>query len=117
MASAVARSGSERFGFRGIGRLLFPTEPCYLENNFFQRTNAMTTIEKITEKLDEISSRASKRRDVGQLIAALRDAVSTITMLGSPPTRITPKQRLKVCDDAIERIARELGAESLGEPR
>jgi len=70
----------------------------------------MTTIERITEKLDEIASRASRRRDVGQLVVALRDAVSTIAMLGAPPTRMTKKERLKVCDDAIERIAQELGA-------
>ena len=71
----------------------------------------MATIEKITKKLDEIASRASNRRvTVGQLVDALRVAVSTIAMLGAPPTRMTPKQRLKVCDDAIERIARELGA-------
>ena len=71
----------------------------------------MTTLEKVTVKLDEIASRASnRRRDVGQLVDALRVAVSTIAMLGAPPTRMTPKQRLKVCDDAIERIAQELGA-------
>ena len=71
----------------------------------------MTALEKVTLKLDEIASRASnRRRDVGQLVDALRVAVSTIAMLGAPPTRMTPKQRLKVCDDAIERIAQELGA-------
>jgi hypothetical protein len=70
----------------------------------------MATIEKITEKLDEIASRASKRRDVGQLVRALRVAVSTITMLAAPETRMTPEARLKVSDDTIERIARELGA-------
>jgi hypothetical protein len=71
----------------------------------------MTTLEKVTVKLDEIASRASnRRRDVGQLVDALRVAVSTIAMLGAPPTRMTPKQRLKACDDAIERIAQELGA-------
>jgi hypothetical protein len=71
----------------------------------------MTALEKVTVKLDEIASRASNRRpDVGQLVDALRVAVSTIAMLGAPPTRMTPKQRLKVCDDAIERIAQELGA-------
>jgi hypothetical protein len=72
---------------------------------------AMTNIEKITEKLDEIASRAgTRRRDVGQMVDALRVAVSTIVILGAPPTRMTPKERLKVCDDAIERIAQELGA-------
>ena len=70
----------------------------------------MTTIEKITEKLDEIASRASTRRDVGQLVDALRGAVSTIAKLGALPTEMTPKERLKVCDDDIERIAQELGA-------
>jgi hypothetical protein len=70
----------------------------------------MTTLEKVTEKLDEIASRASRRRrDVGQLVDALRAAVSTIVMLGAPPTEMTPEERLKVCDDAIERIAEELG--------
>jgi hypothetical protein len=71
----------------------------------------MTALEKVTVKLDEIASRASnRRRDVGQLVDALRVAVSTIAMLGAPPTRMTPKVRHKVCDDAIERIAQELGA-------
>jgi hypothetical protein len=70
----------------------------------------VTTIEKITEKLDEIASRASTRRDVGQLVDALRGAVSTIAMLGAPPTEIAPEERLRVCDDAFERIAQELGA-------
>ena len=70
----------------------------------------MTALEKVTVKLDEIASRASARRDVPQLVEALRVAVSTIAMLGDPPTRMTPKERLKVCDDAVERIAQELGA-------
>jgi hypothetical protein len=71
----------------------------------------MTALEKVTVKLDEIASRASnRRRDVGQLVDALRVAVSTIAMLGAPPTRMTPEERQKVCDDAIERIAQELGA-------
>jgi hypothetical protein len=70
----------------------------------------MTAIEKIVAKLDEIASRSSTRRDIGQLIAALRDTVSTIAMLGAPPTRMTQKERLRICDDAIERIAQELGA-------
>jgi hypothetical protein len=70
----------------------------------------MSTIDKITAKLDEIASRASTRRDVGQLVYALRGAVSTIAMLGASPTRMTSKERLKVCEDAIERIALELGA-------
>jgi hypothetical protein len=69
-----------------------------------------STIEKITEKLDEIASRAFKRRDVGQLVDALRRAVSTIAELGAPATRMTSRERLRVCDDAIERIAQELGA-------
>jgi hypothetical protein len=89
-----------------------------LDFNFAHKANivpqgtllAMTTIEKITEKLDEMSSRASRRRDVGQLVDALRAAVSTIAMLGTPPTEMTPEERLKVCDDAFERIAQELGA-------
>ena len=71
----------------------------------------MTTLEKVTEKLDEIASRASRRRrDVGQLVDALRGAVSTIAKLGAPPIEMTPEERQKVCDDAIERIAEELGA-------
>jgi hypothetical protein len=70
----------------------------------------LTTIEKIAAKLDEIASRASTRRDVGQLVDALRYAVSTIATLGAPPTEITPEERLKACDDAFERIAQELGA-------
>jgi hypothetical protein len=41
--------------------------------------------------------------------AALRIAVSTVVMLGALPTEITPQERLRICDDAIERIARELG--------
>ena len=73
----------------------------------------MTTIEKITEKLDEIASRASTRRDVGQLVDALRSAVSTIVMLGAPPTQITPEERLRVCYDAMEWIAQELGLSPL----
>jgi hypothetical protein len=72
----------------------------------------MTTIEKITAKLDEIASRASKRRDVGQLVVALRSAVSAITMLGAEPTGMPPEERrLKICADAIERIAQDLGAD------
>jgi hypothetical protein len=70
----------------------------------------LTTIEKIAAKLDEIASRASTRRDVGQLVDALRGAVSAIAKLGALPTEMTPKERLKVCDDGIERIAQELGA-------
>ncbi|MGB6562287.1 MAG: hypothetical protein WBE69_06750 [Candidatus Binataceae bacterium] len=70
----------------------------------------MTTIEKIAAKLDEIASRASTRRDVGQLVDALRDAVSTIVMIGAPPTEMTPEERLRLCYDAMERIAQELGA-------
>ena len=105
---------SERFGVSQDRSLALPNGALLSreQNNFFiQRTIAMTTIEKITEKLDEIASRASnRRRDVGQLVDALRVAVSTIAMLGAPPTRMTPNERLKVCDDAIERIARELGA-------
>jgi hypothetical protein len=69
----------------------------------------LSTIEKISEKLDEIASRAFTRRDVGQLVDALRGAISTIAKLGALPTDMTPQERLKVCDDAIERIARELG--------
>jgi hypothetical protein len=69
----------------------------------------MTTTEKITRKLDEIASRASRRRDVRQLVDALRAAVSTITMLGGTPTQMTPEERLQICTDAIERIAQELG--------
>jgi hypothetical protein len=70
----------------------------------------LTTIKRITAKLDEIASRSSTRRDVGQLVAALRGAVSTIAMLGAPPTRMMPKDRLrKYADDALERIAQELG--------
>ena len=90
------------------GFIVFVTKA--LDTGQPQRTRpAMTTLEKVTEKLDEIASRASTRRDVGQLVDALRSAVSTIAMLGAPPTRMTAKERLKVCDDAIERIARELG--------
>jgi type VI protein secretion system component VasF len=70
----------------------------------------LTTIEKIAAKLDEIASRASTRRDVGQLVDALRDAVSTIAKLGALPTEMTPEERLRVCYDAMERIAQELGA-------
>jgi len=70
----------------------------------------LTTIEKIAAKLDEIASRASSRRDVGQLVDALRGAVSTIAKLGALPTEMTPEERLRVCDDAMERIALELGA-------
>jgi hypothetical protein len=56
----------------------------------------VTTIEKITEKLDEIASRASnRRRDVGQLVDALRVAVSTIAKLGAPPTEMTPEEAPK----------------------
>jgi hypothetical protein len=92
-----------------ISALSFPTELCYTGNKFFQRANAMTTIEKITEKLDEIASRAgTRRRDVGQLVAALRVAVSTITRLGAPAPRMTTRERLKMCDDAIEQVARHL---------
>jgi hypothetical protein len=70
----------------------------------------LTTIEKIAAKLDEIASRASSRRDVGQLVDALRGAVSTIAMLRALPTETTPEERLRVCDNAFERIAQELGA-------
>jgi hypothetical protein len=70
----------------------------------------LTTIEKIAAKLDEIASRASTRRDVGQLVDALRGAVSTIAKLGALPTEMTPEERLTVCYDAMERIAQELGA-------
>jgi hypothetical protein len=70
----------------------------------------LTTIEKITEKLNEIASRASTRRDVGQLVDALRGALSTIAKLAALPTEMTPQERLRICDDAIERIARELGS-------
>jgi hypothetical protein len=72
----------------------------------------MTTIEKITEKLDEISPRAVNRRDVPQLVDALRNAVATIAQLGNPPTRMTPQQRSKLADDALERIAHILGLRS-----
>ena len=65
----------------------------------------MTTIEKITEKLDEISSRAVNRRDVPQLVDALRNAVATIAHLRNPPTRMSPQQRSKFADDSLERIA------------
>jgi len=70
----------------------------------------MTTIEKITEKLDEIASRATNRRDVSQLVDALRDAVATIERLGSPTRRATPRQRSKVVEDTLGRIAHTLGA-------
>jgi hypothetical protein len=70
----------------------------------------LTTIEKIAAKLDEIASRASTRRDVGQLVDALRGAVSTIAKLGALPTEMTPEERLRLCYDAMERIAQELGA-------
>ena len=70
----------------------------------------MSAIERIAVKLDEMASRSSKRRDVGQLVAALRDAVSTIALLGASPAEITPEERLRICDDALERIAQELGA-------
>jgi hypothetical protein len=69
----------------------------------------MTTIEKIVEKLDEIASRASNRRDVPQLVDALRDAVTTIERLGSPTNRTTPKQRPKMAEDTLSRIAQTLG--------
>jgi hypothetical protein len=70
---------------------LHPSEYCSLENN-----TSVTTIEKITEKLDEIASRASnRRRDVGQLVDALRVAVSTIAKLGAPPTEMTPEEAPK----------------------
>jgi hypothetical protein len=70
----------------------------------------MTTIEKIVEKLDEIASRASNRRDVPQLVDALRDAVTTVERLGSPTNRTTPKQRSKMAEDTLGRIAQTLGA-------
>jgi hypothetical protein len=70
----------------------------------------MSAIERIAVKLDEMASRSSKRRDVGQLVAALTDAVSTIALLGASPTEITPEERLRICDDALERITQELGA-------
>ena len=66
-------------------------------------------IEKIVEKLDEVASRASTRRDVPQLVDALRDAVATLTHLGTPSTRMTPQQRSKLADDALDRIAHTLG--------
>jgi hypothetical protein len=79
-------------------------EYCYKKNN-----TEMTTPEKITEKLDEIASRAGSRRDVAQLVDALRDAVATITQFGTPPARMTPQQRSKMADDALDRVARLLG--------
>lgn len=69
----------------------------------------MTTIEKITEKLDEIASRAANRRDVPQLVDALRDAVATITRLGAPQSRRTPQKSSKMADDSLDRIAHILG--------
>lgn len=68
----------------------------------------MTTIERITEKLDEIASRSAKRRDIAQMVDALRVAVSTIARLGTPDSRMTTRERLKMCDDAIEQVARHL---------
>ena len=71
----------------------------------------MTALEKVTVKLDEIASRASnRRRDVGQLIDALGLRYRRLPCSGLRGLGVTPKQRLKVCDDAIERIAQELGA-------
>jgi hypothetical protein len=70
----------------------------------------LTTIEKIIAKLDEIASRASTRRDVGQLVDALRGAVSTIAKLGALPAEMSREERLRLCYDAMERIAQELGA-------
>jgi hypothetical protein len=67
----------------------------------------MTTIEKITAKLDEIASRAGNRRDVPQLVDAMRDATKTIACLGSP---MTPKQRSKLAEYILDRIARTLNA-------
>jgi hypothetical protein len=65
----------------------------------------MTAIQKITEKLDEISRRASNRRDVPQLTRALTDAVATIARLGNPKVRMTPQQRSKLADVTLESIA------------
>ncbi|HLI81973.1 MAG TPA: hypothetical protein VKV03_18420 [Candidatus Binataceae bacterium] len=69
----------------------------------------MTTIEKITEKLDEIASRAGNRRDVPQLVDALRDAIATIEHLGTSLTRMTPQKRSKMAEDALDRIAQLFG--------
>ena len=69
----------------------------------------MTTIEKITEKLDEIGSRSNMRRDVPHLIEALTDGVATIGHLSDPKTRMTPQQRYKLADDALDRVADILG--------
>jgi len=69
----------------------------------------MTTIGKITEKLDEIGSRSNMRRDVPHLIEALTDAVATIGHLCDPKTRMTPQQRSKLADDALDRVADILG--------
>ena len=70
----------------------------------------MTTVERITEKLNEISSRASKRRDVPQLVNALTDAVATIVQLDTPPAQMSPRQRSRLANDTLDRIALILGA-------
>jgi hypothetical protein len=67
------------------------------------------TTKKITKKLDEIASRAFNRRDVRQLVDALRGTVSTIAILGAAATQMTPEERLQICTGAIERFAQELG--------
>jgi len=69
----------------------------------------MSTVEKISEKLDEIAARSRKRRDVGQLVDSLREAVATITHLDPPPARMTPRERSKFANDSLERIAHLLG--------
>jgi hypothetical protein len=74
----------------------------------------MITLEKITEKLDEIASRVSNRRDVPQLIDVLRDAVATIARLGSATSRTTPQQRSKVAEGTLGQIAHTLGRAKLG---
>jgi hypothetical protein len=70
----------------------------------------LTTIEKITAKLDEIASRASTRRDVGQLVDSLRGRGIDDRQARRSATEMTPEERLRVCYDAMERIAQELGA-------
>ena len=82
---------------------------------FSKNITAMTTLEKITEKLDEIASRASRRRrDVGQLVDALRGAVSTIAKLGAPPTQMTPEERLKKYATTLSNVLRKsLGLRNL----
>jgi hypothetical protein len=70
----------------------------------------MSTTGKTSEKVDEIASRARNRRDVPQLVDALRDALAAIERLGSPTNRTTPKQRSKMVEETLGRIARTLGA-------